>query len=62
MARPIPSATNDTIKPTAANKPKRKYSAGSPLIQYVNAKNIKLKKICQSQRGGGGEKERGRNQ
>lgn len=47
MARPIPSATNDTIKPTAANKPKRKYSVGSPLIQYVKAKNIKLKKICQ---------------
>lgn len=44
IAKPIPSATNDTIKPTAANKPNRKYSAGSPLIQYVSARNIKLNK------------------
>lgn len=46
IASPMPSATNDTIKPTTAYKPKRKYSAGKPLIQYVNAKNIRLNKIC----------------
>lgn len=45
MAKPMPSATNDTINPIAANKANRKYSAGSPLIQYVNAKNIRLNKI-----------------
>lgn len=33
IASPMPSATNDTIKPTTAYIPKRKYSAGKPLIQ-----------------------------
>lgn len=46
IANPIPSATNDTIRPTTANKPNRKFSAGKPLIQYVSAKKIKLNKIC----------------
>lgn len=32
IAKPIPSATNDTIKHTPANKAKRKYSPGRPLI------------------------------
>lgn len=46
IANPIPSATNDTIRPTTANKPNRKFSAGKPLIQYDSAKKIKLNKIC----------------
>lgn len=46
IANPIPSATNDTIRPTTANKPNRKNSAGKPLIQYVSAKKMRLNKIC----------------
>lgn len=50
IASPIPSATNDTIKLTAANNPKRKYSAGKPLIQYVNAENMRLNIIYNKKR------------
>lgn len=45
IANPMPSATNATIKPTQAYKPKRKYSVGKPDIQQVNIKNIILYKI-----------------
>lgn len=45
MANPSPSATKETISPTIAYKPKRKYWSGSPDIQYVSTRKIKLNNI-----------------
>jgi len=42
IARPIPSATNEIIKPTATKMQKRQNCCGNPDIQYVTAMKVML--------------------